>query len=89
MDLFVRRYESFFFRGTQQNDRLCLVGEAANFCSNPARNAEMLVSGEDGDRFLQQAECTPGGSYISITFESDIMEDNPDQEMSGISVIIC
>ncbi len=28
--------------------------------SNPASNAEMLVSGEDGDGFLQQAECTPG-----------------------------
>lgn len=28
--------------------------------TNPARNAEMLVSGEDGDGFLQQAECTPG-----------------------------
>jgi hypothetical protein len=29
------------------------------------------------------------GSYISITFKSYIMEDNPDQDMIGISVIIC
>lgn len=38
--------------------------------SNPTRNAEMLVSGEDGDGFLQQAECTPGDEKGQKSFMS-------------------